>query len=203
MKRFSTIVPLLFLMIGLLFASACSSEPAPPDHTFAGATFNTPPQLPNITLMGVDGPVNLEDFTGEYVFVYFGYTFCPDVCPATMAELAKVREQLGDSAENVNVVMVTVDPERDTPQKTHEYASHFDPSFIGLSGTKAEIDAAALPFGIYYEKHEGSAESGYLVDHTARTFLVDTEGRARVAYGFDTRAEDIVTDLRYLFEQNG
>lgn len=200
MKRFVLILSLILSMMLLLIA--CNSEPAAPEHTFAGATYNEPIEIPNFTLTGVDGPVSLDDFAGKYVIAYFGYTFCPDVCPATLAELARVQEQLGDDADKVQVVMVTVDPERDTAQKTHEYVSYFDPSFIGLSGTKAEIDAAAQPFGIYYERHEGSAESGYLVDHTARAFLVDPEGRAWVAYPFETRAEAIVTDLHYLFAQD-
>ncbi|MCO5192026.1 MAG: SCO family protein [Anaerolineae bacterium] len=201
MKRF-VLVLLLLCLSWIVILTACNSEPSS-DHTFAGATYTEPIEIPNFTLTGADGPVSLDDFAGQYVFAYFGYTFCPDVCPATLAELARVREQLGDEADKVQVLMVTVDPERDTPQKTQEYASHFDPSFIGLSGTKAEIDTAAQPFGIYYEKHEGSAESGYLVDHTARAFLIDTEGRARVAYPFEARAEAIVADLQYLFAQDG
>lgn len=115
MKRF-VLVLLLLCLSWIVILTACNSEPSS-DHTFAGATYTEPIEIPNFTLTGADGPVSLDDFAGQYVFAYFGYTFCPDVCPATLAELARVREQLGDEADKVQVLMVTVDPERDTPQK--------------------------------------------------------------------------------------
>jgi protein SCO1/2 len=190
----------LFIVFALLLGAVVGCDAT---HEFGGATYSEPIEIADFTLTGVDGPVNLSDFAGKYVMVYFGYTYCPDVCPATLSELRRVGEQLESDMDDVQVIMITVDPERDTPEKTHEYASYFDPSFIGLSGSKLEIDTAAAPFGIYYEKHDGSAESGYLVDHTARTYLIDPEGRALVAYPFETRAESMVDDLRYLFKQDG
>lgn len=148
--------------------------------------------------MSVDGPVSLLDFAGKYVFVYFGYTFCPDICPTTLLTLKKVREQLVDGADRVQVIMVSVDPERDTPETLDTYVHYFDDSFVGITGSKEEIDALGDPFGVYYEKGEGSAATGYLINHSARVYLIDPSGNARVAYPHGISAEEIVKDLEFL-----
>lgn len=169
-------------------------------HEFAGTVIEESEPVPDFTLIGDgDEPVSLGDYTGKYVFLYFGYSFCPDVCPATLSELKQVRRELGEDADMVQVIMVTVDPERDTPDTLKGYVSHFDPTFIGLSGDKEEIDAVGKIYGLFYEKHEGTAASGYLVDHTARAYLIGPERYLRVVYPFDTRSEAIVADLRWLF----
>jgi protein SCO1/2 len=103
-----------------------------------------------------------------------------------------------ESGENVQVIMITVDPERDTPDKIAEYVAHFHPTFVGLSGTKKAIDEAADGYGVYYEKHEGTPATGYLVDHTARVFVIEPDGTHRLSFGFGTPVEDIVADLRLL-----
>lgn len=198
--KYNRLLTLLLIVLVAFGAVACQ---AATPHEFAGATYPEPLEVPDFTLMSTNGPVSLSDFEDQYVFVYFGYTFCPDVCPATLAELSRVTEQLGDDADRIQVLMVTVDPERDSPERLEQYTTHFNPSFIGLAGTTEEIDAAGAPFGLYYARNEGSAESGYLVDHTARAFLVDTDGRAVVAYPYQARADAIVADLRYLFEEGG
>lgn len=190
--------PAIWLLIVLAVAGCGPTQ----NHEFAGAVLPDATPIPDFTLTAAgDTPVNLSDFRGQYVFVYFGYTFCPDFCPTTMAKLARVREALGDDAERMQVIMVTVDPERDTPEALADYVSRFDPSFVGLSGTPAEIDAAGAPFGLFYQKNEGSAATGYLVDHSTRTYLIDPAGNARIAYPHDAAVEDIVADLRWLIEQ--
>jgi protein SCO1/2 len=143
-------------------------------------------------------PLSLSDLRGKVVLVYFGYTFCPDACPTTMAQLKKVPPALGDNAEDVQVVMITVDPQRDTPEALREYLAAFDPSFIGLTGTEDEIRAAASPFGIYFAAHEGSAASGYLVDHTSAVTAIDKAGYARLVFPHETPGEDIAADVRQL-----
>ena len=97
--------------------------------------------------------------------------------------------------------MVSVDPERDTPQVLADYLGHFDPSFLGLTGTEKEISAAAEPFGIFYQKGPGTVESGYLVDHTATVSVLDKEGRLRLLFPFATPAEDIAADLRHMLRE--
>jgi protein SCO1 len=193
--RFWPVVILFFM----LTVTGCRAEL---EHQFAGAELPEPQTVPDFTLTAAGNtPVSLSDFRGQYVFIYYGYTFCPDFCPATLAKLARVRDSLGDDAGRMQVVMVTVDPERDTPEALAEYVGLFDPTFVGLSGTTDEIDAAGRPFGIFYQKNEGSAATGYLVDHSTRTYLIDPEGKARVAYPHDAAVEDIVADLRWLIEK--
>jgi protein SCO1/2 len=146
--------------------------------------------------------VRLQEFRGKVVMVYFGYTYCPDVCPATMAELARAMDELKSAErEEVQVIMVTVDPARDTPQVLAEYLAHFDPSFVGLSGSEAEIANAAAPFGIYYQKGAGSEASGYLVDHTATVATLDREGYLRLIFHFGAPGEDIAADVRRLLKE--
>ncbi len=197
----SNLMSALHLPLALLFLFAltsCSSAAPPEPHEFGGAVVTNPQPAPDFTLESVNGPVRLSDFAGQYVYIYFGYTFCPDVCPATMNELAKLHEMLGDEADQIQVVMVTVDPARDTAVVLADYMAFFDESFIGLTGTDEEITAVAQPYGVFYEANEGTAESGYLVDHSTRTYLIDPTRTPIVAYPFDITAESMARDLAYL-----
>lgn len=142
--------------------------------------------------------VHLSDYQNKIVVLYFGYTFCPDVCPTSMNTLARAMKRLGARADRVQVLLITVDPERDTPEHLAEYVTHFDPRFVGLTGTPDEIAAAATPFGIYYQKHAGTPASGYLVDHTATLTVLDTAGRPRLVLPFGASAEDVAADLAHL-----
>ena len=170
--------------------------------SFNGTVIQSPDQVADFTLTASTGErVSLSDLRGKVLLVYFGYTFCPDACPTTLAELKKVPPALGRSADDVQVVMISVDPQRDTPEVLREYLAHFDPSFLGLTGTEEEILAAATPLGIYYYAHEGSAASGYLVDHTTSVLAIDREGYLRVIYSFETPGEDIAADMRWLVRQ--
>ena len=156
----------------------------------------------NFTLTGPgEQPVSLIDFRGKVVMIYFGYTFCPDVCPATMVELRDAMDILGNRREDVQVLMITVDPERDTPEVLEEYLAHFDESFIGLTGTPEELIAVTAPMGIFFERHEGSAASGYLIDHTATVALLDKDGKLRLIYPFGVTGEEMAADLKYLVRE--
>ena len=167
-----------------------------------GLVLAEPRMMPNFSLTDQNGDsASLYDYRGQVVLLYFGYTYCPDVCPATLAELRDALEELGRRRDEVQVIMVTVDPARDTPAILGEYLAFFDPSFVGLSGSDEEIRAAAAPFGVFYEAHEGSAASGYLVDHTATVALLDKRGNLRLFYPFNMPAEDIAADLRVLVRE--
>jgi protein SCO1/2 len=191
-------VAFLLAALFVVGSSACSGEAT---HEFAGAVLESPEPLPDFTLTSADGPVSLSDFRGQYVFLYFGYMFCPDFCPTTMSKLARVHRELGDDAERMQVIMVSVDPERDTPEALAKYAAAFNPEFMGITGSKEEIDRTGEPYGLYYQRNEGSAATGYLVDHSTRTFLIGPDGRALVAYPHDAPAEGIVADLQWLLKQ--
>jgi protein SCO1/2 len=169
---------------------------------FNGITVQSPERAANFTLTTAGGEkVSLKQFRGKVVLLYFGYTYCPDVCPATMTELKRAINALGRDDDKVQVLMISVDPLRDTPEKVDEYVKHFHPSFIGLGGTEDEILAATTPLGIFYEKHEGTPDSGYLVDHTATVTVIDKDGYLRLVYPFDTPGEDIAADLEMLIKE--
>jgi len=157
----------------------------------------------DFTLTAGDGSrVSLSDFRGKVVPIYFGYTYCPDICPTTMSALAKALDQLSpEEREQIQVLMVSVDPARDTPEVLADYLSHFDPSFIGLVGTDEEIATAAESFDVFYQKGPGSIDSGYLVDHTATVSVLDEEGRLRLLFPFDTEPEAMAADLAHLLTE--
>lgn len=141
----------------------------------------------------------LADFKGDAVAIFFGYTQCPDVCPTTMMELKQAKQLLGDDGERLQVLFITVDPERDTPEVLREYMRGFDPAFVGLSAeSEAALDQLVMNFKIFYEKVEGDDPAHYTVDHTAATYVYDPEGRVRlfVRYGADPR--EVASDIRQL-----
>lgn len=191
------------LILGWLLIRLLSDTLAIGTPNYHGVVMQSPAPMADFTLTAYpDRPVKLSDFRGKVVLVYFGYTYCPDVCPATMTELKKAVEDLRPAQrDQVQVIMVTVDPARDTPEVLDEYLNHFDPDFLGLSGTEDEIATAAAPFGIYYQKGEGDAKSGYLVDHTATVAALDKEGHLQLIFHFNTPGEDIAADLRRLLKE--
>jgi protein SCO1/2 len=188
-----------FLLIGAVAASVFVF--AKPD-SFRGTAYTEPyPVAPEIELTRADGSsFRLSEARGEVVMLFFGYTSCPDVCPTTMAELNQALENLGDRAERVNVLFVTVDPQRDTPERVQKYVDHFNPSFIGLSGSEAELARVWGEYGVFREIVEGDSAAGYMVNHTARVTLIDQQGNMRVSFPFDTPVESIVHDLRLLLK---
>lgn len=122
---------------------------------------------------------NLSEFQGKVVLIFFGYTQCPDVCPTTLAEAAEALKMLGAKAKDVQVIFITVDPERDTPELLAQYVPAFHPSFIGLRGNAAELDRVAKQFKIFYAKSE-TPGGGYTMDHSASKFILDKQGRVRL-----------------------
>jgi len=139
----------------------------------------------------------LEDFRGKAVVLFFGFTQCPDVCPTTLAEIAGVLKQLGPDAERVQVLMVSVDPERDTPKLLGEYVAAFDQRFIALRGDLEATRKVATEFKIYFEKRKQGA--GYTIDHSAQSYVIDAQGRLRLLVRHDRIGQDLADDLRTLF----
>jgi protein SCO1/2 len=168
--------------------------------SFHGTSYAEPyPTAPEIQLTRADGSTfRLSETRGKAVALFFGYTTCPDVCPITMAELKQVRDKLGTEADQLQVLFVTVDPQRDTPQRVQDYVDHFNASFIGLSGSEAELAKVWNDYGIFREKVESTSAAGYLVNYTARITLIDPQGNLRVSFQYDTPSNDIVHDLKLL-----
>jgi protein SCO1/2 len=140
----------------------------------------------------------LADFKGKAVVIFFGYTQCPDVCPTTMAEMATVMQQLGPLADKVQVLFVTLDPERDTPELLSKYVPSFDPRFLGLVGDKAATEKVAKEFKVFYQKVPGKTPGSYTLDHTAGSYAFDPQGRIRLFIRHGQGAEPIVHDLKML-----
>lgn len=191
-----------FLLIAIVAAGVLLfSEPA----AFRGTTYAEPyPVAANIELKQADGSTfRLSDLRGKVVALFFGYTSCPDVCPTTMAELNQALEKMGDQADQVQVLYVTVDPERDSPERVQQYVSQFNPTFIGLSGSEAELAKVWNDYGVFREIADGTSAAGYLVDHTARVTVIDQDGNLRLSFPFDTPVEDVVHDLKLLLRNSG
>jgi len=188
-----------FVLIGAVATGVfLFSKPA----SFRGTTYAEPyPVAPEIELTHANGSrFRLSEMRGRVVMLFFGYTSCPDVCPTTMAELKQALEKIGDKADQVQVLYVTVDPERDTPERVQEYVNHFNPEFMGLSGSESELAKVWNDYGVFREIVEGTSAAGYLVNHTARVTMIDQQGNLRVSFPFDTPVENIIHDLNLLLE---
>lgn len=147
-------------------------------------------------------PRTLADFRGKLVVLFFGYTQCPDVCPTTLATMAEVMKQLGPDAERVQVVFVTLDPERDSQKVLSGYVTAFDPRFIGLYGDADATTRTAKEFKVFVQKSAGSSPSNYTVDHTASTYVLDGQGRLRLYMRHGQSSADILSDLRLLLSRS-
>ena len=163
---------------------------------FNGQVIQSGAPAPAVALEGPGGePVALTDFDDKVVVMYFGYTSCPDVCPVTLSKLANVKEMLGEDGDDVQVVMITVDPERDTTEVLEAYMAHFDPTFIGLTGDPADINRIATVYGVYYEPEDSTSAIGYLVNHTSTLMVVDKSGELKLILPFDLTEEQVAADL--------
>ena len=140
----------------------------------------------------------LADFKGKVVVLFFGFTQCPDVCPTTLADMAQVKNRLGKKADELQVLLVTLDPQRDTPAVLSQYVPGFDPTFIGLTGTPEEIAKTAKEFKVFYQKVAGKTATSYSLDHTAASYVFDREGRVRLFVRYGTEVDKTVSDLNLL-----
>lgn len=183
------------VVVLLMLLSACEEPKLPsPFHasdvssSFAGADF---------TLTDAGGKErSLGDFRGKVVAIFFGYTHCPDLCPTTMADLAQSMTLLGQDAERVQVLFVTVDPERDAPQQLQDYVAAFDPRFMALSGDAQATARTASAFQVKYQKQQTG--SGYSVDHSVGVYLIDPRGRVRLRTPYGQSSAWIADDIRLL-----
>lgn len=180
---------------GVPLLMACSPEVTPFKSTdVTGATF-----AQDFRLKDQNGNVRtLADFKGKIVVTFFGFTQCPDVCPTSMTTMAEVKRLLGDQGERLQVLFITVDPERDTQGLLKEYMASFDPGFIALRPDPDELKDVAAAFKIYYKKVPGSTPTSYTMDHSAGKYIFDTEGRVRLFSAYGTDAATIASDIQVL-----
>ncbi|HEX7250161.1 MAG TPA: SCO family protein [Burkholderiales bacterium] len=186
---------LLALCLGAL--AGCDGAPKFKSADITGADYGKTLQLTD-----QNGKLRrLEDFRGKAVVLFFGFTHCPDVCPTTLADTAQALKALGADAKRVQVLMVTVDPERDTREALGKYVTAFDPSFLGLSGDEEATRRAAKEFKIYYEKRKSG--DGYSVDHSGQSYVIDPQGRLRLLVRPERIATDLADDLRTILKESG
>lgn len=144
---------------------------------------------------------SIKDFAGKLVVVFFGYTQCPDVCPTTMAELAEVKKSLGADGDKLQGIFVTVDPARDTPEVLKAYMANFDPTFLALIPTPAQLVALAKDYKVYYKKVDGPTPTSYTMDHSAGSYVYDMQGRLRLYARYGGGAAALAGDLKLLLKQ--
>lgn len=184
--------------MALTLALAACSKPAQPP-TFNNVDITGAEYARDFALTDHTGkPRTLADFKGKVVFLFFGFTQCPDVCPTTMSEMASVLKTLGPQADKVQVLFVTVDPERDTQELLAQYVPAFHPSFIGLFGDAAATAKVAKEFKVFYAKSAGTTPDAYSMDHTAGSYVFDTDGKIRLFVRHGKGAEPIAQDIKLL-----
>ena len=172
--------------------AGCDSSPQFKSTDITGAPYGHSLELVDHT----GKPRRLEDFRGKAVVLFFGFTHCPDICPTTLADISQAIKQLGPDADRVQVLLVSVDPERDTQESLAKYVTAFDPRFLGLRGDLAATKKVAGEFKIYFEKRKQG--DGYTVDHSAQSYVIDPQGRLRLLVRHDRIGQDLAADLRSL-----
>ena len=187
--------------LAALTLAACQKS-GPDKPAFKGIELTGAEYARQLNLTDQDGRArSLADFKGKVLVVFFGYTQCPDVCPTTMAEVAEVKRSLGADGDKVQGIFVTIDPERDTGQLLKAYMASFDPSFVALRGSAEQTQAAAKEFKVFYAKVPGKTPKTYTMDHTAASFIFDTEGRVRVYARYGSGAQALADDIKLLLAE--
>lgn len=187
----------LAVLAAVFALAACQPVPQPPPFQatdITGAAFAR-----DFRLTDHNGRVRtLADFRGKIVAVFFGYTHCPDVCPTTLSDFARALDRLGPQAARVQVVFVTVDPERDTPELLQAFVPAFNPSFLGMYGDEATLRQLAKEYKVVYQKTSVKGADDYLIDHSAGTYVYDPQGRLRLLMPYGSSPEAIAQDLKTL-----
>ena len=188
---------LLLSSIAVLALTACS----PDKPKFNGIDVTGADYAKGFTLTDHNGQSrSLSDFKGKVVVLFFGYTQCPDVCPTSMTELAEVKRLLGADADKLQGVFVTVDPARDTTELLKAYMTNFDPTFVAFVPTADELPVVAKQFKIYYKKVDGQTPTSYTMDHSAGSYVYDTQGNLRLYSRYGSGAKVLAQDIQTLLK---
>jgi protein SCO1/2 len=191
---------LLAALVASSMLAACGDKTAGgADGPFAGIDITGADYATGFSLTDHNGqPRTLADFKGKAVVIFFGFTQCPDVCPTSMSELAQVKQLLGKDGERLQGLFVTIDPERDTPEIMKAYMASFDPSFLALYAQPDKLPEVAKSFRIYYKKVPGKTPTSYTMDHSAGSYVFDTQGRIRLYHRYGSGAQALADDLKKL-----
>ncbi len=171
-------------------------------YTYQGSLIDPPVPAADFSLPAGDGATfTLAEQRGKVVLLFFGYTHCPDVCPTTLYDFQKIKTRLGEQADAVRFVFITVDPERDTVDVLEEYVTTFDPDFVALSGDLDQLEAVWQAYGVFRQKQDIGSAGGYAMDHTARVYVIDAQGNLRLTFPFGMAAEAMADDLIHLLNE--
>lgn len=172
-------------------------------YQFKGGEISPAAIAPPLDLTDQHGnPFTLSQAKGKVMLVYFGYTICPDLCPTTLNDFAIVKDEIGESADQVDFMLVTFDPERDTQERMQEYLGFFDPDFVGLRGDDAQTQQFLQDYGVTIKRVEyPNSSTGYLIDHTALVYVIDNQGRLRLTYPYGTDPLMMAEDVRHLVNE--
>lgn len=188
-----------YFLMALLLLAVAACKPAAQQNQFSATDVTGADFAQTLNLTDHTGkPRSLADFKGKAVAIFFGYTHCPDVCPTTMADMKQIMKLLGSRADELQVLFVTLDPERDTQEVLAQYVPSFDKRFIGLYGTKEETAKTANDFKIFASKVENSGRSGYTIDHSAGLYLYDKTGKIRLYVAYGEKPAVIAADIEKL-----
>ena len=191
------------VLLSSLLACDRLQPPASPAVVFKATDITGAPWGLDFKLTDHNGKVrSLTDFRGRIVAIFFGYTHCPDVCPTTLSDFALAMREMGEDGKRIQVLFVTVDPERDTPELLARYVPSFNPGFLGLYTDPDSLAALAKDFKVVYQKNTTSGSKNYLIDHSAGTYVYDTAGRLRLLIPYGAGPRDIAQDLKTLLSTN-
>jgi protein SCO1/2 len=194
MHRRTLLAALAALPLAAPTAHAAHAAPAYTGIDITGSSIG-----PDFRLSDSGGkPVSLRDYRGKYVLLFFGFTQCPDVCPTALSRAVEIKRLLGSDGDKLQVLFVTVDPERDTAALLAEYMRAFDPGFVGLRGDARQTAQAAKDFKVFYRKVPSG--SSYTMDHTAITYVIDAAGKIRLAFKHEQTAQQCAADLKLLMQ---
>lgn len=193
---------LIAVSAGLICASSLFVACSEPAAKFVAVDLTGADYAKDFQLTDHNGqPRSLKDFAGKLVVVFFGYTQCPDVCPTSMAELAEVKKSLGADGSKLQGIFITVDPARDTPEVLKAYMANFDPTFLALIPTPTQLAALAKDYKTYFKKVDGPTPTSYTMDHSAGSYVYDTQGRLRLYARYGGGAAALAEDLKLLLKQ--
>jgi protein SCO1/2 len=202
LRSIRLIAPLLLLTASLMGLVACTENKLQfKSIDITGADYARDFAADGAMLDHDGKPRAIRDFAGKIVVVFFGYTQCPDVCPTTMSELVEVKKLLGKDGDKVVGLFITVDPARDTPEVLKAYTANFSPDFLGLTASSPEALAKVVKeFKIYYKKVPGKTETSYTIDHTAASYVFDTQGKVRLYTRYGSGAPALAADIKQLLK---
>lgn len=185
------------VMILVFVGSLLLFEP----YKLKGSEITSPTAAPSFSLLSSKGEqYKLKDHQGKIVILFFGYTYCPDICPTTLYKFKEVENLLGKKSNEMEVVLITVDPERDTQEKLSSYLKTFDDTFFGLTGNENDLETIWKDYGVFRQISNVKGGKEYLVDHSTRLYLIDKKGNLRATYLVDTPISDLVSDIKYLLK---